>query len=39
VKVVIANPESKGQCADAHLGEVSVIFLIEIHVLHKSIMI
>lgn len=22
-KVVIANPESKGQCADAHLGEVN----------------
>ncbi|CAF1087326.1 unnamed protein product [Adineta ricciae] len=24
VKVVIANPESKGQCADAHLGELWV---------------
>ena len=23
VKVVIANPETKGQCADSHLGEVS----------------
>jgi hypothetical protein len=22
VKVVIANPETKGQCADSHLGEV-----------------
>jgi len=24
VKVVIANPETKGQCADSHLGEVSI---------------
>lgn len=24
VKVVIANPESKGQCADSHLGEIWV---------------
>ena len=24
VKVVIANPETKGQCADSHLGEVSL---------------
>lgn len=23
VKVVIANPDTKGQCADSHLGEVS----------------
>ena len=23
VKVVIANPETKGMCADSHLGEVS----------------
>ncbi len=23
VKVVIANPETRGQCADSHLGEVS----------------
>lgn len=25
VKVVIANPDTKGQCADSHLGEVSPI--------------
>lgn len=25
VKVVIANPETKGQCADSHLGEVSLL--------------
>jgi len=25
VKVVIANPETKGQCADSHLGEVNII--------------
>ena len=24
VKVAIANPETKGQCADSHLGEVSI---------------
>ena len=24
VKVVIANPETKGQCADSHLGEIWV---------------
>ena len=24
VKVVIANPETRGQCADSHLGEVCV---------------
>lgn len=23
VKVIIANPETKGQCGDSHLGEVS----------------
>ena len=29
VKVVIANPETKGMCADSHLGEVrSVIFML-----------
>ena len=26
VKVVIANPETKGQCADSHLGEVCFAF-------------
>jgi len=24
VKVIIANPETKGQCGDSHLGEVSI---------------
>jgi hypothetical protein len=24
--VVIANPETKGQCADSHLGEVNILF-------------
>lgn len=24
VKVVIANPETRGQCADSHLGEIWV---------------
>lgn len=27
VKVVIANPETKGHCADSHLGEVKNICL------------
>ena len=26
VKVVIANPETKGQCADSHLGEVRHLY-------------
>ena len=30
VKVVIANPETKGQCADSHLGEVSWLVCIMI---------
>lgn len=25
VKVVIANPETKGQCGDSHLGEVRIL--------------
>lgn len=28
VKVVIANPETKGQCADSHLGEVNYYFVL-----------
>ena len=26
VKVIIANPESKGQCGESHLGEIWVNF-------------
>lgn len=36
VKVVIANPETKGQCGDSHLGEVknfTIIHIITIDVL------
>ena len=29
VKVVIANPETKGQCADSHLGEVSKTYSLQ----------
>jgi len=25
VKIAIANPETRGQCADSHLGEVNTI--------------
>ena len=28
VKVAIANPDTKGQCADSHLGEVSGPFFL-----------
>ena len=33
VKVVIANPETKGQCADSHLGEVKKLH----HILIEAI--
>jgi len=27
VKVAIANPKTRGQCADTHLGEVLLLFI------------
>lgn len=32
VKVVIANPETRGQCADSHLGEVGCTMHVYVHV-------
>ena len=26
VNVIIANPDTKGQCGDSHLGEASIVF-------------
>jgi hypothetical protein len=41
VKVIIANPETKGQCGDSHLGEVCIctlylifMYSLPIHLFH-----
>ena len=31
VNVIIANPDTKGQCGDSHLGEVRVFDLLEVN--------